>query len=506
MKILLVEDDESMTSALLKGLSLHRYLVNATDNGQTGLDLVILLDVLLPGLDGLNLCRQLRAQGCQTPILMLSAKDKSCDRVMGLEAGADDYLVKPFELSEVIARIQALLRRGRETAPAVLNWGSLALDCQTQEVTCGGQLIHLTPKEYGLLELFLKNPHQLFTRSVILDHLWSLDKCPAEEAVNTHIKVLRQKLLTAGLATHPIKTVYGLGYRLAPAPLQSEVAQTVRRSPAHFSTLNREAEANVAASIAQVWNTFKVHWQDQLHLLQEISHQWTVHAVDPELLEQATAAAHRLAGSLGTFGRPLGTEIARRVETLLSSETEPNSVTALQLSTLVNQLQQAVEDPCPQTTLEPQPPGLTAQGKVMVVDDDPQILAILPEILEPLGLRVTTLANPQRFWEMLKSTTPNLLILDIEMPDFNGIDLCQMLRHNQHWSQIPVLFLTAHANPQFQNRAFTAGADDYIIKPIVPSELVTRVLNRLERVRSRLNAGSVLSTAALVGESMGTPD
>jgi DNA-binding response OmpR family regulator/HPt (histidine-containing phosphotransfer) domain-containing protein len=498
MKILLVEDDLCITSALLEGLSAHHYLVNTTENGQTGLDLaktfdydVILLDVLLPGLDGLNLCRQLRAQGCQTPILILSAKAESCDRVVGLEAGADDYLVKPFEFSELIARIQALLRRGRQTSPAVLEWGELSINAQSQEVTYQGRFIHLTPKEYGLLELFLRNPHQLFTRSAILDHLWSLDKYPGEEAVNTHIKVLRQKLKDAGLTTRVIETVYGMGYRLKSTlnPKDEPVEQRPKtsRPTTRSSVLDRqEAEAKVAESIAKIWEVFKTHWHEQLSLLRQVSEQFGVGTVEEDVLKQASIAAHRLVGALGTFGRPEGTEVARRIETLLQSEAAPDPNAALQLSNLIELLRQIIEDPCPAPKHSRSLPQISVtEGKVMVVDDDPQILEILPKVLEPLGLQVTTLDNPRKFWEVLESSVPNLLILDVEMPYFNGIDLCQMIRNDRRWGRIPILFLTAHANPQIQHRVFAAGADDYVAKPIVPSELTTRVLNRLERVRGR---------------------
>jgi DNA-binding response OmpR family regulator/HPt (histidine-containing phosphotransfer) domain-containing protein len=498
MKILLVEDDACITSALLEGLSAHNYLVNTTENGQTGLDLaktfdydVILLDVILPGLDGLSLCRQLRAQGCQTPILILSAKAESCDRILGLEAGADDYVIKPFEFSELIARIQALLRRGRETSPAVLEWGDLSVNAQSQQVFYQGQDIHLTPKEYGLLELFLRNPHQLFTRSAILDHLWALDKYPGEEAVNTHIKVLRQKLKTAGLKSRVIETVYGMGYRLKSTQNEkNEVAQPQTQAPrvkTHLSASERlEAEAKVAESVAKVWELFKVHWQDQLSLLRQVSNQLATGDVDQALVKQASIAAHRLVGALGTFGRPEGTEVARRIETLLT-DVEPDPSTALHLSNLIERLRQIIEGPCtepkPSKSL---PQASVAEEKVMVVDDDPQILAVLTKVLEPLGLQVNTLENPQRLWEVLEATAPNLLILDIEMPFLNGIDLCQMIRNDSRWGDIPILFLTAHANPQTQHRVFAAGADDYVAKPIVQAELITRVLNRLERVRGRL--------------------
>jgi DNA-binding response OmpR family regulator/HPt (histidine-containing phosphotransfer) domain-containing protein len=514
MKILLVEDDVCITSALLEGLSAHNYLVNTTENGQTGLDLaktfdydVILLDVILPGLDGLTLCRQLRAQGCQTPILILSAKAESCDRVLGLEAGADDYVIKPFEFSELIARIQALLRRGRETSPAVLAWGDLSLNAQSQQVFYKGQDIHLTPKEYGLLELFLRNPHQLFTRSAILDHLWALDKYPGEEAVNTHIKVLRQKLKAAGLSSRVIETVYGMGYRLKSSQgvkneaENEEEAQAQTQAPrfkTHLSALEQqEAEAKVAESVAKVWELFKVHWHDQLSLLRQVSNQLATGDLDRDLVKQANIAAHRLVGALGTFGRPEGTEVARRIEALLTDKIDPDPSTALHLSNLVERVREIIEGPCieskPSRSL---PQGSVAQEKVLAVDDDPQILAVLTKILEPLGLQVKTLENPQRLWEVLEATAPNLLILDIEMPFFNGIDLCQMIRNDKRWGDIPILFLTAHANPQTQHRVFAAGADDYVAKPIVQAELVTRVLNRLERVRGRLRQnGQDLSKA-----------
>ena len=501
MKILLVEDDEFIALTLLRGLSSHRFLINTAVSGQSGLELaksfkydIILLDVLLPDLDGLNLCRQLRAQGCQTPILMLSAKGNSSDRVLGLESGADDYLVKPFELSEVVARIQALLRRGRSTAPEVLCWGDLRLSNHAQDVTVKDQHVHLTPKEFGLVELFLRNPQQLFTRSAILDHLWALDKCPAEEAVNTHIKVLRQKLTAAGLTTSLIQTVYGLGYRLAlpPSPLadaelhlSSHVPHADRGNMANRSKVNgagQGAEAKVAASIAQVWDGFKVHWLNQLRLLHQLSAQWTAHAVDPQLLEQAIAVTHRLVGALGTFGRPEGTQVARQIETILTANAKPDAETAFELSKLVERLQEIVESPSP--ILMPAATSLAqTRGKIIVVDDDLQILLALPKILEPLGFEVVSLSEPQKIWETLEQSMPSLVILDIEMPALTGLDLCQMIRHNRRWSDLPILFLTAHPPHQSQNLAFQAGADDYVTKPIVASELTTRVLNRLERVR-----------------------
>ncbi|HEY9666923.1 MAG TPA: response regulator transcription factor, partial [Coleofasciculaceae cyanobacterium] len=158
MKILLVEDDESIANVLTEALTTHHYTVEAAVDGQTALQLaqsfhydLLLLDIILPDLDGISLCRQLRSEGSQMPILLLSALDSSADRVMGLEAGADDYLVKPYDLSELMARIQALLRRSSSTLPTVLNWGKLQLNPDACQVTYAGRLLHLTPKEYGII-------------------------------------------------------------------------------------------------------------------------------------------------------------------------------------------------------------------------------------------------------------------------------------------------------------------------------------------------------------------
>ncbi|MBE9129083.1 response regulator transcription factor [Coleofasciculus sp. LEGE 07092] len=169
---------------------------------------------MLPKLDGISLCQRLRRSGKMTPVLMLTAKDTSSDKVMGLDAGADDYVVKPFDLPELTARIRALLRRGSSTIPPILEWERLSLNPSSCEVTYAGQPLHLTPKEYALLELFLRNSNRVLSRSIILDRLWSFDDPPGEDAVKVHIKDLRKKLRIAGAPPDLIQTVYGLGYRL----------------------------------------------------------------------------------------------------------------------------------------------------------------------------------------------------------------------------------------------------------------------------------------------------
>ena len=221
MRILLVEDDERITKALAEALMDHHYVVDVVHDGQMGWEFaesaaydVIILDVMLPGLRGIQFCQRLRQQGKTTPVLMLTAKDTSADKVLGLDVGADDYVIKPFDLQELLARVRALLRRGNSALPPVLEWGSLRLDPNSCEVTYAEKLLSLTPKEYGLLELFLRSPGRVLSREIILEHLWSFEDIPGDDTVKTHIKRLRQKLKIVGVPSTLIETVYGLGYRL----------------------------------------------------------------------------------------------------------------------------------------------------------------------------------------------------------------------------------------------------------------------------------------------------
>ncbi|MEG3436089.1 response regulator transcription factor [Pannus brasiliensis CCIBt3594] len=221
MKILIVEDDNRLASALADTLRDHQYAVDITSDGEEGWNFIeafpydlIILDVMLPKLDGIGLCRRLRDRGHTTPVLMLTARDTSRDKVLGLDVGADDYVVKPFDLAELTARIRALSRRGREKFSSVLEWRQLCLDPVGHEVTYNGQKLSLTPKEYQLLELFLRSGRRVLSRGNILDNLWSFEDPPGEEAVKVHIKDLRKKLKLAGAPSDFIETVYGLGYRL----------------------------------------------------------------------------------------------------------------------------------------------------------------------------------------------------------------------------------------------------------------------------------------------------
>jgi two-component system response regulator MprA len=223
MAILVVDDDQAVRDALRRALSMQGYSVELAADGSEALtklssdgsaiDLLI-VDVLMPGLDGLELTRHLRSEGNQIPILMLTARDQVSDRVAGLEAGADDYLVKPFALEELVARVRALLRRlGADETATTLRFADLELDTGTRDVTRGAESLTLTRTEFALLELFLRNPRQVLTRSVIFDRVWGYDFGYGSNSLDVYISYLRKKTEVGG-APRLIHTIRGVGYAL----------------------------------------------------------------------------------------------------------------------------------------------------------------------------------------------------------------------------------------------------------------------------------------------------
>jgi DNA-binding response OmpR family regulator len=614
MKILIVEDDDGAAAVLNQALTAQQYIVEIATDGQLGWDLLavfeydlVLLDVTLPKLDGISLCQRLREQGNLTPILLLTAQDSSTNKVAGLDAGADDYIVKPYDMDELSARIRALLRRGSSSVSPILVWEALCLDPSNCEVTYGGQTLPVTAREYKLLELFLRNTHRIFTQSALIDRLWSLEEYPTENAVRAHIKGLRQKLKKAGAAPDFIETVYGLGYRLKAQELSLESQQETEIQPTANSIAT--SQTPIPSNLWAIWNRNKEKYGQRIAIVEQAIVNLQANSLNPELLQAAQREAHTLKGSLGSFGLFEAVELARELEEGLRIADESNVAQIKNLSDLIKALQQELEKPIvgqnsadtrPQTiqpgtrllivdddlelasalseeaatwgiktevsptiaqareAIAHNPPNailldlgfsgamdsglillkelsdmqstipvlvltgaeqlgdrlevvrlgarvflqkslsaaqvmqevskvLTQSGppdaKVLIVDDDPQLLDFLRDLLEPWGFRLTLLDNPNQFWTTLEQAKPDLLILDVEMPDFNGIELCQVVRNDPVWSDLPILFLSAHTDADTIYRVFTSGADDFINKPIVGPELVARILNRTDRTQ-----------------------
>lgn len=221
MRILVVEDDVQLAEMLTEALTDRQYVVDVAEDGGTAWDWVntleydlIVLDLTLPKLDGISFCQRLRQRNTALPILMLTARDTVADKIIGLDAGADDYVVKPFDLQELMARVRALLRRGSVATALGLTWGNLRLDPSTFEATYDDTPLRLTPKEFAILELMISSGRRVLSRSNIIERIWSLDDPPTEETVKTHIKALRHKLKATGAPEDLIQTVHGLGYRL----------------------------------------------------------------------------------------------------------------------------------------------------------------------------------------------------------------------------------------------------------------------------------------------------
>ncbi len=401
MKILIVEDDELNAFALTTVLTHQNYVVEVAIDGNAAWDLIeiydydlILLDVMLPKLDGISLCRKIRAKGQKVPILLLTGCDSTHEKAIGLDAGADDYVVKPFDQEELVARIRALLRRGSTTTQPILEWGNLRLDPSSCEVIYAENLIALTPKEYALLELFLRNNRRVFSCGMILEHLWSYEDIPGEEAVRTHIKGLRQKLKTVGAASDLIETVYGIGYRLK--PLSDELAnkqELEQKAPSSSwksqqQTVKTMVAKQTTEGIAKIWQQYRGRVDEQLQVL-ELAAETLAQSTNLNselgwaILSQrqlhALQEAHTLAGSLGTFGFTFASELARKIEKLLKSDQSLNTKEVNSFQNWVKLLRQEIDDNSPETGL-----SFSNQPVTNRLSDDKELELIVPESISEL--------------------------------------------------------------------------------------------------------------------------
>jgi DNA-binding response OmpR family regulator len=477
MKVLIVDDNVVLCEMLKVCLERSHYVVDIAADGEAGWGLadsinydLIILDVSLPKLDGIEFCQKLRSQGKQTLVLMLTASESSADRVRALNAGADAYIVKPVGMTELEAVLRALLRRRNAEFASVLEWGPLRLNLSSGEVSCDDQPLHLTAKEYALLELFLRNPQRIFSQSSILHQIWSIEaELPNENTVRAHIKRLRQRLKSVG-AGDLIETMYGIGYRLnsrfyvTESPEKTETEQSSVIMKDQFSTETFRQEL-----INQV---------DQLEQLLEILSKFPEQS---EIRENAQCQSDKLISSLRLLGLSKIIRSVRTIEALSKTAVDPLEFSPVKLNILI--LRQEIE------AVELTPPHqanalvLNSQPKILIVDDDRITLKLLQKTLEPWGLNVTVLDKPQQFWGYLDMLQPDLLILDVHMPEIDGIELCEQVRGNDRWLGLPILFLTVHKDSETIQQIFGAGADDYVGKPVIAPELIARLFNRLERFR-----------------------
>jgi DNA-binding response OmpR family regulator len=223
MRVLVLEDNPKMAEAIRKGLTQHNHVVDVHNSGFDGEDAaaatpydVILLDLMLPDRDGIDVCRSLRRRGVATPILMLTALSDTETKIAGLDAGADDYLTKPFEFEELVARIRTLARRGQPSEAALLKYEDVEFDLSKRTVVRAGRPIKLSAKETALLEYFMRNPERVLTRQTIAEKVWALDFQPGSNVIDVHVSSLRKKI-DRGFDSAVIHTVVGAGYRFGKA-------------------------------------------------------------------------------------------------------------------------------------------------------------------------------------------------------------------------------------------------------------------------------------------------
>ncbi|MEA5596358.1 response regulator [Rivularia sp. UHCC 0363] len=548
MKILLVNDDQRFTKDLKTNLTEHRYVVDVAVDGQEGWDFVeaqeydlIVLDVILPKLDGITFCSRLRAKGLQVLVMFLTARATSEDKVKGLDAGADDYVVKPVSLPELTARIRALLRRKTTAVSTVLEWGNLCLEPRTGEIRYADAALNLTKKEYCLLELLMRDAQKIHSQNSILNQLWTFeDEPPTRDAIRTLVKRLRQKL-KAAKAPDLIETVFGLGYRLNPIfQKASSTDSSFELSNKSVSSISTKSQ-NKISFLKNNSHTVQPLLVQSQHPIESYESQTRLLIVDRDqdfidnLVEAATVQGLQTAIALNP---KLASDALQRVrpDIILMdiSDTTKDEFTFLEemsnhvppIPVLIFTHQELSTDRValarrksqgffhkpisPDRVLEAVTqtlkPAKKIEAKVMVVDDDRMTLRLVQTLLEPWGIEVTTLSDSRLFWDKLRSVLPDLLILDVQMPNIDGIELCQLLRNDSQWAWLPIVFLTGQRDAETIQQVFSAGADDFINKPVVAPELVIRIFNRLERTRLLQEQAEINHLTGLPNRQRSTQD
>lgn len=423
MRILLVDDDETLVDLLATALAELNYAVDVARDGQQGwmygstynYDLII-LDWSLPQLDGISLCQRLRRQGISTPIIMLTSRHGSPNKIRGLDAGADDYICKPFDVEELSARIRALLRRLNCDFLPILSWENLQLDPRTCQVTYQGEDIAFAAKEYRLLELFLRHPQEVLSIENIIDNLWSSMEYPAEATVRSHIRHLREKLKSAGLPEDIIVTVRGQGYGLKPSSPGGKIADKILPTrPTSALPKNAQHQAFLQA----IWEKHQSKRQHQL-----VSLERAIAALLTENLEvsdrlSAIIAAHSLAGNLGQFGLDRAAKCAKEIEQLLQNN--PTQEQWLELSSKLTILSTELTGdrliaPCFQPKILDDHPLLLIVGEDLNLSHEADLRGIKTKILAAPEAAQTWLEERQDDLAQL----PKAILLNIAFNDFEA--------------------------------------------------------------------------------------
>ncbi len=495
----MVEDDKHTQEVLQATLTEQNFVVDGATDGESAWELLqqfaydlLLLDVMLPKLDGISLCRRLRQAENPILIMLLTTRDSLSDKLLGLESGADDYLTKPINIPELIARIRTLVRRNPSAVTPILTCDRLRLDPVSREVTYDGKLLKVGRKEYLLLELLLRNPNRVFSRNEIIDRLWSLDEeIPTETTIKSHIRRIRRKLEEVG-AEDLIDTLYGQGYRLNPALLKPPADQP----------LSAPALEQVNNLTANIWQRAYAKSLDKIAELEQAILTLQAGKLDETLRQQTIFTAHKLAGSLGVFGFEVAAQLSQQIEDVFRQAKVPQTSTT-QLLQWIQALRLELDGRQSSIAqIQTAPPNVKSGSnivstwtntRILAIDDDRYVLNQIESILSGQGMQIHCLTQASELWEAIAQVQPDLLIVDLLLPDTNGLALCQQIRQHPRWVWLPILVLSSRSDRETIHQVFSAGADDYIPKPIVAEELLTRLTNRLQRQRSLRGAMSLPS-------------
>lgn len=484
MKVLVVEDDSDLAALLAATLSKHNCVIDIATDGEMGLAMVaeweydvIVLDVLLPKLDGIAVCRQLRDRHCTTPILMLTAQATTTAVVTGLDAGADDYVTKPFDPQQVLARLRALQRR---PTPAIttnaLHWGELVLDTVLRQVTYAQQDISLSPKEYAILELFLRNPKRIFSRSGIIDKLWSIDEVPSEPTVTNLIKDLRRKLKAAGVPYDPVETLHGSGYRLKPLP--EEPLPPVPADPPQAEP----TQAETGPTLEQVSAQFQANLTERLAVLETAQAALGQGQLTAEHQAEALALAHRLTGSLGTFGYGQGSDTMRAIEHLLSEPFPLQPEQAQRLAALLETLHQRLNQP---PSFEPIALASPGTAQIFMVGagqrSEPKFGQALAIAAADLGVTLTPLPDRATAYHRLAEQVPDAIVVALG-PTAPAETLAFLADLNTDFPTLPIVVLADQDSLEARRAVTPYRVQRFVSQPIQATALLAMVTQVLAEV------------------------
>ncbi|BAQ64798.1 response regulator [Geminocystis sp. NIES-3709] len=631
MKILLVEDDQRL------GKLIHDYLVNESavvEIVNTGFNIaeklskqcydILILDVMLPKKNGIDICRELRSNNVDIAILFITALNNKIDKIKAFESGADDYLIKPFDFEELLARVKALLRREKKTELCNLTWNNLVMYPEEKKVIYNHNYLHLTPTEFKILQIFLETPNKVFNTQSIIDRLWEIDTTPTDSTLRTHIKSLRKKLEEVGLDKNFIETLYGMGYRLKQEreKRSEKQHQSFNNNKKNIDKISDLLEKNIRENKEnQFQNLIKQMWLDNQETVskdcQELSNY--IQGNNNIDINKAINIAHNFVGFLGSLGFDTASKISKNIENLLKEnqnnlsdkkvkfkiltlldtleknlfpngkqcipkkekkekilpknkieilvidedikiannlilfmdnpqvvfhfvhsivfgikylkerqydvvilETHWEKSSSDQLTDILNFLKEKKEETktiiySKNDTLENRlycskypisaflnktntldvlwenifnilsnnhsTSNITPLYDILVIDDDIRFTEVLKQklISNRLPININIISDSEIFLEEIKRIKPQLIILDLQMPKLDGLDICKIIKKDPFLQNIPIIFLTGNLEPDIMNQFVEAGADDFISKSKIDLELYPRIMTHLKR-------------------------